>query len=136
VPKCKQTTLQLVHLPKLPMQITIDLPEDMIGKLEPLRSELPQILALGLREFQSNPSQGISGLTEILEFLAQLPSPQEILALRLSDSLQNEVEDLLAKSKQGSLTHEEQRLWQQYEFLEHLVRMAKARALMKVQAAS
>jgi hypothetical protein len=133
VPKYQQ--MILIPLPKRPMQITIDLPEDMIGKLEPLRSELPQILALGLKEFQANPSQGISGLTEILEFLAQLPSPQEILALRLSDSLQTEVEDLLEKSKQGSLTHEEQRLWQQYEFLEHLVRMAKAKALIKIQAA-
>jgi hypothetical protein len=57
-------------LAKHSMQITIDLPEDMIGKLEPLRSDLPQILALGLKEFQANPSQGISGLTEILEFLA------------------------------------------------------------------
>jgi hypothetical protein len=132
VPKYQQ--MILIPLPKRPMQITIDLPEDMIGKLEPLRSELPQILALGLKEFQANPSQGISGLTEILEFLAQLPSPQEILALRLSDSLQVEVEDLLEKSKQGSLTHKEQRLWQQYEFLEHLVGMAKAKALIKIQA--
>jgi hypothetical protein len=48
--------------------------------------------------------------------------------------LQTEVEDLLEKSKQGSLTPEEQRLWQQYEFLEHLVRMAKAKALIKIQA--
>jgi hypothetical protein len=118
------------------MQITVDVPDDMMKQLEPLRDELPQILALGLQQIQANPTQGFSGLTEVLEFLAQLPSPQEILALRLSDKLQEEVEGLLEKNKTAGLNHGEQRLWQQYEFVEHLVRMAKARALVKIKEAA
>jgi hypothetical protein len=86
-------------------QIILDIPDDMIKKLEPLRDELPQILALGLQQIQANPTQGFSGLAEILEFLAQ------------------------EKNKTDGLNNREQRLWQQYEFVEHLVRMAKARAL-------
>jgi hypothetical protein len=117
-------------------QIILDIPDDMIKKLEPLRDELPQILALGLQQIQANPTQGFSGLAEILEFLAQLPSPQEILALRLSDNLQEEVERLLEKNKTDGLNNREQRLWQQYEFVEHLVRMAKARALVKINEAA
>jgi hypothetical protein len=117
-------------------QITLDIPDDMIKKLEPLRDELPQILALGLQQIQANPTHGFSGLAEILEFLAQLPSPQEILALRLSDKLQEEVERLLEKNKTDGLNHGEQRLWQQYEFVEHLVRIAKARALVKIKEAA
>jgi hypothetical protein len=117
-------------------QITLDIPDDMMKRLEPLRDELPQILALGLQQIQANPTQGFSGLAEILEFLAQLPSPQEILALRLSDKLQEEVDGLLEKNKEEGLTHGEQRLWQQYEFVEHLVRMAKARALVKIKEAA
>jgi hypothetical protein len=31
-----------------------------------------------LREISANPAKGFSGLTEILEFLAKLPSPEEI----------------------------------------------------------
>jgi hypothetical protein len=117
-------------------QITLDIPDDMVKRLEPLRDELPQILALGLQQIQANPTQGFSGLTEILEFLAQLPSPQEILALRLSDNLQEEVDGLLEKNREEGLSHGEQRLWQQYEFVEHLVRMAKARALVKIKEAA
>jgi hypothetical protein len=118
------------------MQITVDISDEMMKQLEPLRDELPQILALGLQQMQANPTEGFSGLKDILEFLAQLPSPQEILALKLSDKLQAEVEGLLEKNREEGLTAGEQRLWQQYEFVEHLVRMAKARALVKIKEAA
>ena len=118
------------------MQITVDIPEDMARQLGTLQSDLPQILALGLRELKSDPSLGFSGLSEILEFLAHLPSPQEILELRLSARLQAELDDLLEKNRNEGLSSVEQRIWQQYEFVEHLVRMAKAQALLKLQAAA
>jgi hypothetical protein len=51
------------------MQITVNVPDDMMKQLEPLRDELPQILALGLQQIQANPTQGFSGSTEVLEFL-------------------------------------------------------------------
>jgi hypothetical protein len=104
-------------------QITLDISDDMMKRLEPLRDELPQILALGLQQIQANPTQGFSGLTGILEFLA----------LKLSDHLQAEVEGLLEKNRNEGLNSEEKRLWQQYEFVEHLVRMAKAPALLKLK---
>jgi hypothetical protein len=121
---------------RLIMQITVDVSDEMMKQLEPLRDELPQILVLGLQQMQANPTEGFSGLKDILEFLAQLPSPQEILALRLSDKLQAEVERLLEKNREEGLTSGEQHLWQQYEFVEHLVRMAKARALVKIKEAA
>ncbi|MBF2078902.1 MAG: hypothetical protein IGR76_10390 [Synechococcales cyanobacterium T60_A2020_003] len=115
------------------MQITVDIPDDMARQLESLKDELPQILALGLLQVKANPSTGFSGLAEVLEFLATLPSPQETLALRLSDTAQAQIEALLEKNRVDGLTALEQRLWQQYEFVEHLVRMAKAQALLKLQ---
>jgi hypothetical protein len=115
------------------MQITLDIPDDIAQQLQPLQGDLPHILALGMRQLNANPSTGFSGLTEILEFLAQLPSPQQILALRLSPSAQAEIEILLEKNRTQGLNNEEQRLWQQYEFIEHLVRLAKAQALLKLQ---
>lgn len=113
------------------MQITLDIPDDMARRLEPLKDDLPQILALGLQELTANPSTGFTGLTGILEFLASLPPPSEVLALRLSDSAQGAVDALLAKHRQEGLSATEQQLWQQYEFVEHLVRIAKAQALIK-----
>lgn len=114
------------------MQITVNIPDELAMRLDPLKDELPQILMLGLREIEANPSNGFSGLTQILEFMASLPSPQEILALRLSEPLQREIDRLLEKNRTEGLTSIEQRLWQQYEFVEHLVRISKAKALLKL----
>jgi hypothetical protein len=118
------------------MQITLDIPDEMARQLEPRKDDLPQILALGLQELTANPSTGFSGLTSILEFLASLPSPSEILALRLSESVQAEVDALLEKNRNEGLSLVEQQRWQQYEFVEHLVRIAKAQALLKLNAAA
>jgi uncharacterized protein YnzC (UPF0291/DUF896 family) len=56
---------------------------------------------------------------------------KEILSLRPSDALQSRVRELLEKNREEGLTPAEEQEWQQYEYLEHLVRMAKARALLK-----
>jgi len=115
------------------MQITLDIPDEIVRNLESRKEDLPQILALGLREISANPSEGFSGLTEVLEFLAKLPSPEEILALRVSPLVQAEIESLLDKNRTQGLDENDLCLWQHYEFIEHLVRLAKAQALLKLQ---
>ena len=77
-------------------QITIDVPDEIAMRLASRPDELAQILALGLRAVNANPSQGFSGLSEVLEFLVKQPQPQDILALRLSPEVQAKV-DLLSK---------------------------------------
>ena len=118
------------------MQVTVELPDDIAAQLVSLHDELPEILALGLLQVRANPSTGFSALAEVLEFMARLPSPQEMLTLRLSDAAQSQVEFLLEKNRTGGLEPLEQRLWQQYEFIEHLVRTAKAQALLKLNQAA
>ncbi|MDB9435648.1 hypothetical protein BMF77_01981 [Dolichospermum sp. UHCC 0315A] len=123
------------------MQITLDIPDEMARNLESRKEDLPQILALGLREISANPATGFSGLTEVLEFLAKLPSPQEILTLRLSPIVQAEIESLLDKNRSQGLDESDSEallqadrcLWQYYEFIEHLVRLAKSQALLRLQ---
>jgi hypothetical protein len=118
------------------MQVTLEIPDEIAKGLECRKENLPQILELGLRELDANPSASFSGLTEILEFLARLPSPQEILALRLSPAVQAEVNALLDKNRTQGLDENDRLLWQHYEFVEHLVRLAKAQALLKLQSAN
>jgi hypothetical protein len=112
------------------MQITIDVPDHVAVSF---KEDFPQILALGLREINANPSTGFSGLTEILEFLAKLPSPQEVLDLHLAPDLQEEIDSLLEKNRTQGLSQSDRLLWQHYEFVEHLVRLAKAQALLKIE---
>ena len=68
-----------------------------------------------------------------MEFLASLPSPEEILALRPSEPLQHQINSLLEKNRTGELITEEKQQWEQYEYLEHLVRLAKAKAYLKLK---
>ncbi len=118
------------------MQITLEIPDEIALNLESHKNNLPQILALGLREMAANPSMGFSGLTEVLEFLAKLPSPQETLALRLSPTVQAQIDALLDKNRTEGLDESDRCLWQYYEFIEHLVRLAKAQALLKLHQSS
>lgn len=116
------------------MQIKVEVPDELAIRLNPLQDQLPQIIELGLREWNAEAQAGFAGLAEVLEFLANLPSPEEILALKPSETLQRQVSDLLEKNRAIGLTTEEERSWQQYEYIEHLVRVAKAKALLKLKA--
>lgn len=115
------------------MQITLELPDDLASELGSLADKLPQIFQLGLRELNAGAQIGFTGAAEVLEFLAALPSPEEILALRPSETLQIHINSLLEKHQTQGLTAEEEQIWQQYQYLEHLVRLAKAQALIKLR---
>lgn len=113
--------------------ITLDLPDDLAARLRSLADQLPRILELGLRELDTSDPSQFSGTSGILEFLATLPSPEETLALRPSPGLQDRVSELLEKSRSGGLSPAEEEEWQRYQYLEHLVRLAKARAALKLK---
>lgn len=117
------------------MQIQVEVPDELAMRLSPLQEQLTQILELGLREWSADAQSGFSGLADVLEFLANLPTPEEILALKPSETLQQYINNLLEKNKTVGLTAEEERSWQQYEYIEHLVRVAKAKALLKLKEA-
>jgi hypothetical protein len=114
------------------MEITLTIPEDLATRLRPVEKELPQILELGIRAWNARSEAAFSGLTDVLETLASLPTPEEILALRPSAALQERIEELLEKSRSGGLSPDEQRAWAEYQYVEHLVRLAKARAALKL----
>ncbi|MFN0170871.1 MAG: hypothetical protein ACKV22_31010 [Bryobacteraceae bacterium] len=108
--------------------ITVQLPEELALRLRGQEDRLPEILELGLRDIGADSQAGFEGATEVLELLASLPSPQEVMALRPSAQLSARVAELLSKNRDCGLTAAEQQEWERYEYLEHLVRMAKASA--------
>ncbi|MDR9895181.1 hypothetical protein G7B40_011465 [Aetokthonos hydrillicola Thurmond2011] len=119
------------------MQVTFDLPDEVVTQLQLFEDKLPQIIELGLREFNANAianptlqsgiaQEGFSGMAEVLEFLASLPSAEAIIALRPSESLQAQTSALLEKNRTLGLTPAEEQQWQGYQYLEHIVRIAKA----------
>lgn len=104
-----------------------------MNQISSLHDRLPKILELGLRELNAESQMGFSGAAEVLEFLASLPSPEQMIALRPSEALQTQTSVWLEKNRTEGLTPAEEQAWQQYQYLEHLVLLAKAQALLKLK---
>ncbi|CAN5360104.1 hypothetical protein BH24GEM3_BH24GEM3_22130 [soil metagenome] len=65
---------------------------------------------------------------EVIDFIAAGSSPRAVLDFRPSDEARARVADLLAREKTGSLSAEEASELEHYLQLEHVMRLAKARA--------
>ena len=118
------------------MQVTLNLPDDLATQLSLMEDKLPQILELGLRELDASTQAGFSGAADVLEFLASLPAPEEIIALRPTATLQTQIIILLEKNRTTGLTPTEEQIWQSYQYLEHIIRLAKAKAYLKLKQAN
>jgi len=115
------------------MEVIIDLPENLAIRLQSNRKNLPQIIEAGLREFKANSLIGYQSLADVLEFLAGLPKAEEILALRPATEMQAKINELLEKNRREGLSELEKQTWASYEFVEHLVRITKAKASAKLK---
>ena len=65
---------------------------------------------------------------EVIDFIAAGTTPQNVIAFRPSEAARERVADLLAREKEGVLSPEEKSELDHYLQLEHLMRLAKARA--------
>ena len=112
--------------------ITVSVPDDLVAQIRAQERQLPKILELGLREFNAAGQTGFDGAADVLELLAALPTPEEILNLRPSPRLARRVSELVEKSRAGEMTPADEEDWERYEYLEHLVRVAKAAAHSRI----
>jgi hypothetical protein len=85
-----------------------------------------------VQEREASPSQ-LADTSEVLELLATLPSPEQTLALCPSAKLQTRMTELLERNRTSGLTPEEREEMRHYEHAEHLVRLAKGRALAMLE---
>ena len=65
---------------------------------------------------------------EVVNFIAAGTTPHNVIAFRPSESAQIRVDDLLAREKVGELSSAERSELDHFLQLEHLMRLAKARA--------
>jgi hypothetical protein len=70
---------------------------------------------------------------EVIDFLTALPKPEEVLNFRPSAKAQARLEDLLEKKRNSLLSEKEQHELEQYKTIEHLMRVAKAKAKKRLQ---
>lgn len=65
---------------------------------------------------------------EVIEFIAAGTNPEGVATYRASEQTRARVADLVAREKAGELSPEEVSELQSYLQLEHIMRLAKARA--------
>lgn len=107
------------------VEMTIQLPNELASRLQPVQDRLVEIIELGLREIE--PAQHKLH-NEVIEFLASGPSPQAIMHFRPSTEAQTRVAELLDKNRAGTLTPAEEAELDQYERLDYFMTLVKARA--------
>jgi hypothetical protein len=69
---------------------------------------------------------------EVIDFLTSFPRPEDIVAFKPSPALQLRAEVLLERKREGVLTQDEARELDYFMVIEHLMRMAKARARQRL----
>ncbi len=72
---------------------------------------------------------------EVIDFLTSFPKPEAIVAFKPSARLQSRAEYLLQQKRQGALNDEERQELDYFMVIEHLMRMAKARARQRIAEA-
>lgn len=69
---------------------------------------------------------------EIIEFIAAGTTPESVAAFRPSDAARERVDELIRRQKEEGLSAEETAELNHYLLLEHVMRLAKARARQRL----
>jgi hypothetical protein len=119
-------------------ELTLDVPDELLQRLQPLQDRLPALLTWLVGEpllpAEDTPPATVPGTepplayVEVLDFLLTRPTPHDILAFKVSDAAQARLRLLLDKHREEALSATEEAELDLYEQLEHLMRLLKAKA--------
>jgi hypothetical protein len=119
-------------------ELTIQISDELAQRLEPLQNRLPELLWQLLDVANSSTtSQPIvqtrttdipAVYQEVLDFLIKRPTPEEIIAFKVSVQAQSRLSELLEKNSSATLSSIELAELDVYEQLEHMMILLKARA--------
>ncbi|NEO44262.1 MAG: hypothetical protein F6K55_09060 [Moorea sp. SIO4A3] len=65
---------------------------------------------------------------EFIDFVAQGTSPESVTKFQFSETTKEQIDDLVERAKLGDLSPSEKNELEQFLVVEHLIRLAKARA--------
>ena len=125
--------------------ITLEIPDELATELAPLQAELPNLLGQTLARIKREKTMaartnqaGSPIYLEALDFLASLPSREQVASYTVSASLQTRVEELLERNRNEGLSTKERAEMDTYLQVNHLMGMLKTRVrkAMKQSAAA
>ena len=108
------------------MQIILEVPDRLGEKLQRLGDQLPETLDRLLQDIPTPETISYQDDRQIVELLASQPSPEAILAICPTPTLQSRMSELLERNKSGSLSRLEEAELDRFLLLEHWIRLAKA----------
>lgn len=112
------------------VNMTIQIPDELAKRIQPICSWLPAILELSLVGFKTLATETA---TEIIQFLSTNPSPQEALDYHVSERAQARLRRLLALNEAGLLGETEQLELDEIQRIEHTMIMLKAQLAKQLQ---
>lgn len=112
------------------VQMTMELPDKLAERIQPIRPWLPIILELS---FAGLKTPATETLTEIILFLSTNPSAQEVCNYHVSERAQKRLQYLLALNRAALLGEPEQRELDEMEKMEQIMIMYKARIAKQLQ---
>jgi hypothetical protein len=130
-------------------QITIDIPDDLAQRLAPFQSQFSDLFTrliattlLGQPKIagESSPAASLIGTSgtyqEILDFLIDRPTSEQIINFKVSAASQSRLQALLEKNREVALTASETAEIDLYEQLDTLIGFLKIRAYAALRATS
>ncbi|MDP6358288.1 MAG: hypothetical protein QF473_24430 [Planctomycetota bacterium] len=111
-------------------QITMEVPEELAERLQPMGPWLPTILELGLVGFKTRATELAA---EVIEFLSVNPSQEEICDFHASGRSQMRLRRLLSLNEAGLLGREEELELEELQRVEHIVTLLKARTAQQLK---
>lgn len=112
------------------VQLTMQVPDELAKRIQPIRSWLPTILELSLVGFRTLATETA---IEIIQFLLTNPSPQEVLKYHASERAQQRLQRLLTLNEAGLLGEAEQLELDELQRIEHTLIMLKAHLARQIQ---
>ncbi|MBD2568099.1 hypothetical protein [Anabaena lutea] len=115
-------------------QLTIQVPDELANRLQPILHRLPELLSQLLETHTpktltlSNSSDTPNIYTEFLDFLIKQPTPEQIAKFKVSTQSQTRLEYLLERNRMGTISEAENSELDIYEQLDQLMILLKARA--------
>jgi len=122
--------------------ITLEISDELAARLAPLQDRLPELLSMTVDLFPTETQ--VSGVTdsetvypvfrEMMDFLISSPTPEKIIAFKISSSAQERLEDLLDKNREDGLTNDEVAELDIYERVNQLLILLKAHARLALSS--
>lgn len=121
--------------------ITLELPDDLALRLNPLRDRVSDLISQALESLSAEPqvngirlSSAYPIFDEMIDFLASGPTPQQIIEHKVSPALQERLEELLDNNREVGLTEAERTELDAFRQVNHVMILLKARARRALQS--